>query len=376
VSAPEPLESFFLDPDRTYLNHASYGAPTRALMAHADAIRAELERDTELALGLGLAPRLGSVADRLGRELGLTGGQMALTINATEANNALAASYDLRPGDRVVLAATEYSSVIEAWALACRRQSAHLVVVHLPLPITQDALLDRLDDALTGARLTVVSAIASSTAMRAPLAEVLKLAEDHGTEVFVDASHVLGHDEFDELGQAAAVFGTTHKWIPAPRSSGFLWLADDSHTVSPALVALSRGADSMLERFSWRGTWDPATLLALPAALDEAERWRARGLLAASCALADELASDLEQIGLIPAVDPSLVAPRMRSFVVPGADKDSLRTFLRAKRVSVPVPGDLDDTAVRFAINVYNTAADAQRLVQVLRDYIGGSRAA
>jgi len=363
----EVTRQFFLDRDVAHLNNASYGAPTRALMARADELRAELERDTATGLGAALAPRLARVAGRVRDELGLVGGEMAMTSNATESSNALAASWPLRAGERVVLASTEYSSVVEAWRVACARAGARVDVVDVPVPTSRAALIDVLGAAVPGARVLVVSAISSPTAMRAPIAEIVDLARAHGVDVVVDAAHVVGHDRFDGLEGAAAVFGTLHKWLPGPRPSGFVWVSDEARVDAyPALVALRRESPDLVGRFSWRGTWDPAPVLAVPAALDERERWRRSGLIARAEALAERLGDHAAHAGLQAAVGPDLLAPRLRAFVVPGATPERVHAVLEANGVRAWVGEHDGVTLVRAAVHVYSAEDDLVRFVTAL----------
>ncbi|MBD8060328.1 aminotransferase class V-fold PLP-dependent enzyme [Cellulomonas sp. JH27-2] len=362
---------FLLDRAVSHLNHASYGAPTRALMAYADELRADLELDTATALGAGLAPRLAHVAGRVREELGLSGGEIAMTSNATESSNALAASWPLRAGERVVLASTEYSSVVEAWRVACARAGARVDVVDVPVPTSQAALLEVLGAAMPGARVLVVSAISSPTAMRAPVADIVDLARAHGVDVVVDAAHVVGHDRFDGLEGAAAVFGTLHKWLSGPRPSGFVWVSDEARVDAyPALVALRRESPDLVERFSWRGTWDPAPMLAVPAALDELERWRRSGVIARAEALAERLGDHAAHVGLQPAVEPDLLAPRLRAFVVPGATRERVDAALEAAGVRAWVGEHDGITLVRAAVHVYSDEDDLVRFVTALAPFV------
>jgi len=367
----EVTRQFFLDPAVAHLNHASYGAPTRALLAHADELRAELERDTATGLGAGLRPRLARVAARVRVELGPVGGEIAMTSNATESSNAVAASWPLRAGERVVLASTEYSSVVEAWRVACGRAGARVDLVDVPVPTSRSALLDALGAAMPGAGVLVVSAISSPTAMRAPIAELVDLARDHGVDVVVDAAHVVGHDRVDGLDRAAAVFGTLHKWLPGPRPSGFVWVSDVADVeLNPAIVALRRESPDLIERFSWRGTWDPAPVLAVEAALDELLRWRSSGGIARAEALAEALGDHSARVGLTPAVERDLLAPRLRAFVVPGVTPERVHAVLEAAGVRAWVGEHDGITLVRAAVHVYSDEDDLVRFVTALAPFV------
>lgn len=91
------LRDFPVDTSLVPLNHASYGLPTADLLARAEQVRCELERDANTNLGEVLTHRLGEIAQQVHDWLGLPGGELALTRNTTEAAAAVCASLPCTP---------------------------------------------------------------------------------------------------------------------------------------------------------------------------------------------------------------------------------------------------------------------------------------
>ncbi|RYV52294.1 aminotransferase class V-fold PLP-dependent enzyme [Pengzhenrongella frigida] len=360
---------FALDPRLTYLNHASYGAPSLAGLDHADLERRYLERDTAPRLGGELLDRLRTGAQAVAARLGAEPGSVALVANTTEGAAALASSVPLGAGDRVLMLDVEYSSVIRAWQVRCAAVGAHLDLVHLPLPATEESVLRLLRGADPRVRVAVISAITSSTALRLPLARVADWARTAGVELLVDGAHAMGHLELDVSAvPCGAVFGSLHKWLPVPRSVGFLWLAPHLRDlVRPAAISLYWDADDLVERFGWRGTWDPAPALGLGRAWAEHQQWSESGHLLRAAALASEAGDVLGELGLVPTCDGALLAPRLRAFACPDlalADLDAalLRDGVRAW-TGLSAAGQ---TLLRVSTHVYNDGDDLRALAHAV----------
>jgi len=363
-------EEFELDPGLVHLNHASFGVPTRAALHRVEARRRAIERDTATALGSALVAGLREQADGLAREIGAGAGSTALTAGSTEANAALATSLPLAPGDHVLLLDVEYPSVIRAWAVACERAGATLDLVRLPLPATRDGAVAAVGAAHPATTVVVLSAITSATATALPVAEVAALCRGRGAALVVDAAHVVGHVPLDvaTLG-ADAVFGSVHKWLPVPRPVGFLWLAPPLRpVVRPAAVSLTWDSDDLVERFAWRGTWDPAPALGLSDALAEWRGWRSAGELDDAAAVAAHLDEGLTAIGLRQTAEARLRPPRLRAFLADGVDLDDLRRALDGAGVRAWTGRAPDGTTtLRLATHVYSEAAELEPLSAAVR---------
>jgi isopenicillin-N epimerase len=369
ASAVPPSE-FPLDPGVVPLNHASFGVPTTALMAHAEHVRHQIERDAARYLAGPLTDELREQAAAIESFIGARPGELALVANSTEASSAVAMSLARDHGLRVVLLDTEYSSVIRAWQIATAPAGGTVEFVSLGLPAASaDDVITAFDAEVPGSfDILVVSLIASSTALTLPVRRLAEWARTRGAITVVDAAHGAGHVDLrvEELG-AALVFGTLHKWLPVPRPVGFLWVSDELRAVvRPAAVGL-RWDDALLERFSWRGTWDPAPALCLTAALAQWQQWQGAGAHARAAQLADRAAYELTTVGLIPAGAPELLAPRLRAFLVPGRDADDLDAALDNSAVRAWVGRAADGrTLLRIATHVYTTDEHVDRLIDAL----------
>ncbi|MDR2453560.1 MAG: aminotransferase class V-fold PLP-dependent enzyme [Bifidobacteriaceae bacterium] len=368
------LGLFPLDPGIAYLNHASYGAPLRRLLAAANSTREATERDTALRLGRGLVAALHRVAGSIQQRLATQGGQLAVVPNATAANNALAASLELGPGRSVALFDSEYSSVIRCWQAHAARRGAALRVLPLELPATRAQILDALDSLDDAVGAFVASAVSSTAAVAMPLAEISGICQERGIRLVVDAAHMLGHMDQALAGCApSAVFGSLHKWLPSPRPAGFLWVADGlADQVKPAAVSLTWDEPGFLERFSWWGTWDPAACLTVPEGFEALDLWRQEGRVTQAEDLAEAMSRSLAEAGLKPTTEPALAAKRLRAFLAPRLSPDLLRSAVDAAGVRAWVGQEpRGATVLRLSTNVYNDQRDSARLVATVAQALG-----
>jgi isopenicillin-N epimerase len=364
--------NFGFNPDLTMLNHASYGFPTRALSARAAAIRQRIELDPNVTLGQELQNQLTDVRVLLADWLGLDRDFVAITTNATEAAAAVTSSLLLQSGQTVVTLDTEYASVHRGWERRCDQVGARLITGVLGLPVrTPEQVLATLDALpVTDVVIVQVSAITSSTAIKLPIPQIAAWAHAHKAVLVVDAAHSPGHQLLSELAGADVIFADLHKWVPVPRAVGFLWANGDLvNQIRPAQTTLASDAATLADRFGWPGTFDPASRLVLPAALDQCDAWARTDAYLMCAALTDLATTALESAGAIPTALWPLQPSRMRAFLLPGVPLDVLREALDAHRVRAWTGTHHDGTTLlRVALHVYNDEGDIARLANLITE--------
>lgn len=160
-------------PGVTYLNHGSFGPPTRAVVE----ARAEWQRRLAsnpmayLSRGIEQDRYLGEARAALGGLVGCSADDLAFVENSTVGMNIVAKSFPLQAGDRVLATDHEYGAVLRLWEETCRAAGAELVVQPLPFPLNDaDEIVQAVfagADART--KLLVVSHVTSPTAVVLPI---------------------------------------------------------------------------------------------------------------------------------------------------------------------------------------------------------------
>jgi isopenicillin-N epimerase len=218
-------------------------------------------------------------------------------------------------------------------------------------------------------RAIVVSHITSPTALVLPVEEICEAARKAGVLSIVDGAHVPGQIPLDVESVGADIYaGNCHKWLCAPKGSGFLWASPEHQEwIEPLVISWGYHDDADFgERHGWQGTRDPAAYLAVPTAIELHASYdldRAR-------ALADETERSLAPYGLRPLRGTR--APLMRALTVRADDPLDLALRLYEDHgVEVPVYEWEGTTLLRVSIGPYNDEDDVRRLADAVRDTLG-----
>jgi isopenicillin-N epimerase len=374
-----------LDPDVVYLNHGSFGAAPTAVLERQAELRARLERQPVRFLARELEGLLDEARGPLAAFVGAEPDDLAFVANATSGVNAVLRSLELRPGDELVLTSHEYGASRNALGYAAERAGAEAVVAELPFPVgSEDELVDAVVGALTPrTRLLLLDHVTSPTALVLPVERLAAAAAERGVVVLVDGAHGPGMVEVDLAALERAGVGmysaNCHKWICAPKGSGFLWVQRDLQPlVRP--TSISHGASSprtdrsrfRLE-FDWTGTFDPTPWLAVPAALGLlgslypggwAElRARNRALALAGRRLV------CDALGLDPPCPDGLVGA-MASVALPDVEAELDERLWADYRIEVPVLAFPEPSArvVRLSAQAYNAPEEYAYLAGALAE--------
>ncbi len=393
-SANDLARHWTLDPEITYLNHGSYGACPRPVLAAQQALRDQLEREPARFFNREAPVLLAAARKELARFVNAPTAGLAFVPNVTTAINAVLRSVPLPAGSELLVTDHEYNATRNIMEYVAAERGCRVVVAQVPFPITgPDAVLEAVLARVTDrTRLAVIDHVTSQTALVFPIAELVRELETRGVDVLVDGAHAPGMVDVDIRALAPAYYAANcHKWICAPKGVGFLWVREDRRRdVRPAVISHGANAPVPLEQryfieFAWTGTDDCTSALAVPAALHFLEqlvpggaaalRGRNRDLaLAGRRVIADALGAPLPCPDAMIGAMASLPVPPLPHLPAPQAmsalDLDPLHdTLFREHRIEVPVltcaahPGRL----LRISAQAYNSIGDYERLAEVLR---------
>jgi isopenicillin-N epimerase len=325
----------------------------------------------------------------LGAFVGAPADDLAFVPNATTGVNTVLRSLDLGTGNEVVATDHTYNACRNALNAAGARAGARIVVATLPFPVARpeqvvEAVLARVGPRT---RLALVDHVTSPTGLVLPIERLVRELAARGVDALVDGAHAPGMVPLDleDLG-AAYYTGNCHKWICAPKGSGFLYVRRDRQAGVRPLV-ISHGANSpradrsrfRLE-FDWVGTTDPTAYLTVPEAIRYMgsllpDGWPA--LMAHNRATAVAARDRLCAALGVPPPAPdsmigSLVALPIPEGYVPApvdGERDPLHVAL-FDRFGLELPvftwAALACRILRVSAQLYNTAADYERLAEAL----------
>jgi isopenicillin-N epimerase len=412
-------ELWTLNPALTFLNHGSFGACPRDIIAEYRRYQDLLER-SPVAFFVREAPALLSEArSRFARELSAPPEGLCLVTNASEGVATTLSALDWEPGDEVVISRDGYGACKQM----LRALSARFGVVTrlAPTPFAPVAHAAHVAQASVGdaeawrqevvrgfesvsgpsTRLWLIDHITSPTALIFPVERLVERARALGVVSLVDGAHAPGHVEVD-VGALGADFytGNAHKWLMSPKGCAALYISERGprgeawrERVTPLVVSHGYSAPPPLRLhalFDWTGTRDLSAWCALPYTLGWLEArggWRAlasrnRALALAARALLVEALwgahspplppeGALGQMAAVPL--PGDLVARARALSGEQAGRyglHPLQQWLFERGVEVPVipaPYEGAPDFIRVSAQAYNALPQYERLAELLR---------
>jgi isopenicillin-N epimerase len=376
------LKDWMLDPEITYLNHGTVGAPPRRVLAAQQAIRDEIERQPsryllrEVVSLAGLPRRepskMRTAAYAVADFMGAKGSDLVFVDNVTTGVNAVLRSLDLRQSDEILITDHTYGAVANGAAFVARERGARVNTVTLPYPVRESGtFVKAIAAALTPqTHIAIVDHITSESALIMPLAEIASCCRKKGVLVLADGAHAPGVLPLDIPAFGVDWYtGNLHKWAYAPRSCGFLWAAPQ-HQNSLHPPVISWGLDKgFTAEFDWVGTRDPSPYLAAPEGIAFMRELGVEAVRAHNHRLVWEAARMLsERWGTKLGMDEAMVGA-MATLPLPerlGSTKEDaarLRdALLFEDRIEVQLHAWCGRLWVRISAQVYNDMADIERL--------------
>jgi selenocysteine lyase/cysteine desulfurase len=171
---------------------------------------------------------------------------VALTRNATDGVNLVAAGLRLEPTAVALTTDQEHPAVILPWSAAERRGGAHLELFAIgPDP---EVTLTNFRRALRPeTKIVIVSHVSCETGQRLPVEEICRICRERGILTMVDGAQSLAQFLID-VNKIGCDFmtGNGHKWIAGPKGTGFLYVAPD---LLPQVEPIHIGDGSVSPRF-------------------------------------------------------------------------------------------------------------------------------
>lgn len=373
--SPE-LARWALDPAIVHLNHGSFGACLRDVLATAAAIRARVEAAPMRYFVLDWQAELDHARGAIAAFVGASAARLAFVPNATTGVALALHAYAprLAAGDELLTTAHAYRACRSQLDRLADARGLTIATVPIPLPFDADALVDAVARAITPrTRLALLDHVTSPTALRLPVERLVPLLAARGIATVVDGAHAPGQVPVDLAALGATYYvANCHKWLCAPKASGIFVAAADA-PIAPLVT--SHGATTgygpanrLHAELDWTGTHDPAPYLAVPAALAAIDWPAAR---ARNHALAQELGARLTDAlpgrGVLVATAADTGAMVALPIALPaGCAPLALESELLRAGFEVPIVDAPGGPLVRLSAHLYTDAGDVDDLARVL----------
>jgi isopenicillin-N epimerase len=390
-------EHWFLDPEVTYLNHGSFGACPKAVLAYQASLRERLEREPVRFFVHEMERMLDEARRVLAGFVGADPEGLVFVPNATTAANTVFRSLDLGPGDELLVTDHEYNAVRNALERAASLAGARVVVAKVPFPLeSPDEIVGAVASRATErTRLCLVDHITSATALVLPVSDIVREMRRRNVPVFIDGAHGPGMVPLDIRSLGPDFYtGNCHKWLCTPKGSAFLWVTEDARERIRPLV-ISHGANSPRTdrsryhlEFDWTGSMDPTAYLSIPEAIRFMGSLLPGGwpaLMERNRALALAVRRTVCDALKIPLPCPDAMIGAMASFPLPDAPDSTTdglaghdplhQALFERYRIEIPVfswPA-APKRLIRISAQLYNAPEEYERLARALGELLHGS---
>ncbi|MBF2006691.1 MAG: aminotransferase class V-fold PLP-dependent enzyme [Chlorogloeopsis fritschii C42_A2020_084] len=267
---------WLLDQKVTFLNHGSFGACPKAVLAVQERLRSQLEQEPLRFFTREWEPLIDEARSKLATFVGADAEDLVFVPNATTGVNSVLRSLVFHPEDEILTTNHEYNACRNALDFIASRTGARVVVAKVPFPLESsqqifEAILERVS---SKTRLALLDHVTSQTGLIFPLQQLVQELQERGVDTLIDGAHAPGMLALN-LREINATYytGNCHKWLCAPKGAAFLYVRRDKQLeIRP--LAISHGANSprtdkscfQLE-FDWMGTDDPTAYMCVPEAI-------------------------------------------------------------------------------------------------------------
>ncbi len=269
-------DQWLLEPNVAYLNHGSFGACPRPVLAAQQRFRERLEQQPVRFLLEQLEAEHDQVRAELARRFGLDPEGIAFVPNATTGVATVLSSLSFDAGDEILVTNHGYAACHNVVTRRAAASAARVVVAEVPFPLSgpaavESAVLERVTERT---RLVIIDHVTSPTALIFPVQEIVSALAVRGIDTLVDGAHAPGFLPLDVAAIGSAYYvANFHKWCCAPKGAAMLHVRADRRQGMRPLVASHGMTSARSDRsryrleFDWTGTHDPSAVLAVPEAL-------------------------------------------------------------------------------------------------------------
>jgi isopenicillin-N epimerase len=377
-------DQFLLEDNVIFLNHGSFGACPRPVLAAYQAWQRQLEAQPVRFLGREVWAHLADARRVLGDYLNSTADNLVFVPNATFGVNVVARSLALGPGDEVLATDHEYGACDRTWQFLAQKHG--FTYLRQPVPLDRMTAVDLLEavwaDVTPRTKLLFVSHISSATAVTFPVAALCARAREAGILTLIDGAHAPGQIDLDLTAVDADFYtGNCHKWLCAPKGAAFLYARPSVQSLIEPLVVswgwgdgrqFTSGSD-FVDYLGWQGTADPSAYLSVPDAIrfQAGHNWpvqqqRCHEMLCRALL-------DLEAITGCISPYPDQFAYRQMAIAPLPPLTDTVRLKERLYndyRIEIPCIEWNGRQFVRISVQAYNTVGDLDQLSAALYDLL------
>ncbi len=369
------VSEWMLEPSLTYLNTGSLGPTPRSILNEVLKAWTDLELNpVAKAYGGTTATLADNTRESVGGLIGCTADEVLLTRSTTNAMSIAGLGIDLSRGDRVLTTDVEHEGGSAVWKHLELRRGVVIDRVSIPAEDHDTkGIVERFSSAIKKeTKVISVSHVITSTGLRMPVREIVALAKGRNILTVIDGAQAAGNIEVDVKAIGCDAYAAPgHKWLLAPKGTGFLYLSKDAMSKirpvewldGPKYVVGSAGMGSL------------PLIVGLGAAIQAAQK---RGIKASeerNLSLRNRAHAGLKKIAKIHVLSapPGPLATALVAFRLPNAvDSSAFRNTMRDKyKLVLKQTEKRWGNGMRISPHVFNTEADIDAALKAIAAELG-----
>ena len=178
--------------------------------------------------------------------------EIVFTRGTTEAINLVASSFcesQMQAGDEVLVTEMEHHSNIVSWQLQAQKRG--IVVRHLPITDDGCVCLDSVEAYITErTKLISIAHVSNVLGTVNPVADIIKIAHEHGIPVLVDGAQSAPHFKVDVQAMDCDFFAFSGHKMYGPTGIGVLYGKEEWLEKLPPY----QGGGEMIDKVTWEKT--------------------------------------------------------------------------------------------------------------------------
>lgn len=202
---------------------------------------------------------------------GVSGEEIAINRNTTEALGTFTWGIDMKRGDEIVMTKQDYPNMIHAWKQRELREGVKINWINLDLPIdNDDVVLKAYINATTPkTKIWHITHLMTWTGQILPAAKLCAEARKRGIISIVDAAHSFAHVDYKISDFNCDYLGTSlHKWLCAPFGTGMMYIRRENIGKTWPLFPIDKPQSEDIRKFEALGTRSFAPEQAIGQAID------------------------------------------------------------------------------------------------------------
>ena len=276
---------------------------------------------------------------------------------------------DLARGDRVLTSDVEHEGGSAVWKHLEKRRGVIIDRVSIP-PEDHDItrIVDRFGSAIKKeTRVISVSHVITSTGLRMPVREIVALAKGRNILTVIDGAQAVGNTPVDVKAIGCDAYaGPGHKWLMAPKGTGFLYINKDS----AAKIQPVEWTDGKAYVLGSAGMGSLPLIVGLGAAIHAAQKRGVAATEARNLVLRNRAYDGLKKIAKVQVISaPSgPLATALIAFRLPDAiNSTAFRTAMREKyHVVLKQTEKRWGNGMRISPHIFNTVADIDAALKAI----------